>query len=95
MLRSFAYAASAVELLHGRRAPDGWEEEARQRFLGGYMAEVDQALLPAGANAVTKLLAIFELERAIYELRYELGNRPDWVGIPVACITRLLEAMPA
>jgi trehalose synthase-fused probable maltokinase len=94
MLRSFAYAASAVELLRGRRGPDGWEEEARERFLAGYMAEVDQAILPAGTSAITKLLAIFELERAIYELRYELDNRPDWVGIPVACITRLLEAMP-
>jgi len=40
-------------------------------------------------------LAIFELERAIYELRYELNNRPDWVPIPVTCITRLLERAPA
>jgi trehalose synthase-fused probable maltokinase len=95
MLRSFSYAASAVDLLHGRTAPELWEEEARELFLAGYMAEVDQALLPAGASATAKLLAIFELERAIYELRYELGNRPDWVGIPVACITRLLEGMPA
>jgi len=95
MLRSFAYAASAVELMRRRPAPAGWEEAARERFLDGYMSEVDHAILPAGANAIAKLLAIFELERAIYELRYELNNRPDWVGIPVACITRLLEAMPA
>jgi len=95
MLRSFAYAASAVELLRRRPAPEGWEAQARERFLDGYMAEVDHAILPAGANAIAKLLAIFELERAIYELRYELNNRPDWVGIPVACITRLLAAMPA
>jgi maltokinase len=95
MLRSFSYAAAAVELLRGHPAPEGWEEEARERFLAGYMAEVDPAVLPAGATAVAKLLATFELERAVYELRYELDNRPDWVGIPVACITRLLEAMPA
>ena len=38
-----------------------------------------------------KLLAIFELEKSIYELRYELNNRPDWVPIPVAGIARLLE----
>jgi trehalose synthase-fused probable maltokinase len=95
MLRSFAYAASGVELLRGSAAPAGWEQEARERFLDGYLAEVDNAILPAGAHAIAKLLAIFELERAIYELRYELNNRPDWVGIPVACITRLLEAMPA
>ena len=40
---------------------------------------------------VAKLLAVFELEKAVYELRYELNNRPDWVGIPVAGIERLLE----
>ena len=38
------------------------------------------------------MLAIFELEKAIYELQYELDNRPDWVPIPVAGIRRLLEA---
>jgi maltokinase len=95
MLRSFAYAASAVSILRETEAPEGWEQDARQRFLGSYMAEIDQAILPAGQAAIEKLLGIFELERAIYELRYELNNRPDWVGIPVACITRLLEATPA
>jgi predicted trehalose synthase len=48
--------------------------------------------LPPGQDAVTKLLSVFELEKAVYELRYELNNRPDWVGIPVAGIVRLLEA---
>ena len=37
-----------------------------------------------------RLLAVFELEKAVYELRYELDNRPDWVKIPVAGIARLL-----
>ena len=43
-------------------------------------------------TAADQLLAIFELEKAVYELRYELNNRPDWVSIPVAGILRLLEA---
>jgi predicted trehalose synthase len=38
-----------------------------------------------------KLLAVFELEKAVYELRYELNHRPDWVSIPVAGILRMLE----
>jgi maltokinase len=38
------------------------------------------------------LLAVFELEKAVYKLRYELNNRPDWVGIPVAGIRRLLDS---
>jgi predicted trehalose synthase len=91
MLRSFAYAASASELLRGEPAPPGWEEQAREGFLEAYLESVDQSLLPAGRPATEKLLAIFELEKAVYELRYELNNRPDWVSIPVAGIARLLQ----
>ena len=49
------------------------------------------ALLPGGEAAIRNTLAIFELEKAIYELQYELDNRPDWLPIPVAGIARLLE----
>ncbi|MDP2712014.1 MAG: phosphotransferase [Solirubrobacteraceae bacterium] len=90
MLRSFAYAASAARLLRGAPAPDGWEEQARSAFLEAYLESVEPTLLPAGRPAIDKLLAIFELEKAVYELRYELNNRPDWVPIPVAGIARLL-----
>ena len=89
MLRSFAYAASAAER-RGRPAPDGWEQRARDGFLEGYLAAVDPALLPPGEAGTRTLLAVFELEKAVYELRYELDNRPDWVPIPVAGIERLL-----
>jgi trehalose synthase-fused probable maltokinase len=92
MLRSFAYAASAVERLRGGAAAPGWEEKARAAFLAGYREGVDSALLPPGEDAMARLLAVFELEKAVYELRYELDNRPDWVQIPVAGIERLLEA---
>ncbi len=85
MLRSFAYAASARDL------PEGWEAEARQLFLEGYFGAVEPVLMPAGEASISRLLAIHELEKAIYELRYELNNRPDWVAIPVAAIQRLLD----
>jgi trehalose synthase-fused probable maltokinase len=91
MLRSFAYAASASELLHGAGAPAGWEHEVRRAYLDGYLHETDTSLLPPGRAAVERLLAVFELEKAVYELRYELDNRPDWVKIPVAGIARLLD----
>jgi predicted trehalose synthase len=90
MLRSFAYAASAMEQ-DGDAASRAWEERARGAFLGGYLAEVEPSLMPAGQQAIDKLLSIFELEKAVYELRYEMDNRPDWIGIPVAGIARLLE----
>ena len=64
------------------------------RILGAHEADggvVDAALLPSGQAAVDRLLAVYELEKAVYELRYELDNRPDWVGIPVAGIQRLIE----
>jgi trehalose synthase-fused probable maltokinase len=91
MLRSFAYATSAVQIQVGTPAPPDFEQRARERFLERYLGAVDSTLLPAGEASVRNLLSIFELEKAIYELQYELDNRPDWVPIPVAGIRRLLE----
>jgi trehalose synthase-fused probable maltokinase len=91
MLRSFAYVASAGPLLRGTTPPPGWEERAREVFLDAYRRSVDPSLVPSGA-AMDKLLQVFELEKAVYELRYELNNRPDWLPIPVAGIVRLLDA---
>jgi trehalose synthase-fused probable maltokinase len=91
MLRSFAYVASAIEIQRGITAPEGWEERARETFLAHYFEHVEASLLPHGEQAIANLLAVFELEKAVYELRYEGNNRPDWVAIPVAGIRRLLE----
>jgi maltokinase len=91
ILRSFAYAATAAELTRDADVPDDWEERARDRFLESYLETVDATLLPPGGAAIERLLAVFELEKAVYELRYELDNRPDWVGIPVAGIERLMQ----
>jgi maltokinase len=91
MLRSFSYAVSAARLQRGIDPPDDWEEHAREHFLDGYYATVDPSLIPSGREALRRLLSVFELEKAVYELRYELNNRPDWVGIPVEGIRRLLE----
>jgi maltokinase len=92
MLRSFAYATSSMEIVRGQPAPADFEERARRTFLEHYFSNIDPALLPAGEAAVINLLSIFELEKAIYELQYELDNRPDWLAIPVAGIARLLES---
>ncbi|MGE5273136.1 MAG: maltokinase N-terminal cap-like domain-containing protein [Verrucomicrobiota bacterium] len=94
MLRSFAYAANALELLRGTEAPTGWGERARAEFLAGYQQTVDATIVPPGPEAFERLLSVFELEKAVYELRYELSMRPDWVPIPVAGILRILEEEP-
>ena len=92
MLRSFSYVRAGARILRGVEPPEGWEELARDRFLTGYHRAVDSSLLPPGQQATDQLLAVFELEKAVYELRYELNNRPDWVAIPVAGIVRLLDS---
>jgi maltokinase len=92
MLRSLSYVTAGARLLRGVTAPDGWEERARAAFLDGYFERADPNLLPPGEVPTQQLLTVFELEKAVYELRYELNNRPDWIAIPVAGIARLLES---
>jgi trehalose synthase-fused probable maltokinase len=93
MLRSFSYAASASALEHGIEPPTGWEGRARSEFLAGYLAEADPTIIPDG-SVLDRRLRLFELEKALYELHYELGHRPDWVRVPVAGILQLLDEEP-
>jgi predicted trehalose synthase len=92
MLRSFAYLTAASSVMRGRQLSADFEQRARDAFLETYMTTVDRSLLPAGQSAVDSLLSLFELERAIYELHYEIEHRPEWAAIPVAGISRLLES---
>ena len=92
MLRSFSYVTAGAQLLRGEVAPEDWEDRARETFLEGYFDRVEPSLLPPGAAPTRQLLAVFELEKAVYELRYELNNRPDWVAIPVAGVLRLIDS---
>ena len=91
MLRSFAYAADAAPVLKGVDPPAGWVEECRTSFLEGYRSTVESRLLPSSEAGAERLIGLFELEKLLYELRYEVENRPDWAGIPVAGVLRLLE----
>jgi predicted trehalose synthase len=86
MLRSFTYATGVAGV--DREV----EERARAEFLSGYLAAVEPSGLLPQPETTERLLRIFELEKAIYELRYELANRPDWVHVPVSGIQHLLEA---
>jgi maltose alpha-D-glucosyltransferase / alpha-amylase len=94
MLRSFGYVQHGAlrnvahnEAEAARLAPlaRAWEIEVRQAFLAAYDAAAREAKLyaPGALQAGGGLLGLFELEKALYELRYELGNRPGWVGIPL------------
>jgi len=81
MLRSFAYAAAAVELEGA--APGERAFACRDAFLDGYLRTTKSSgLLPEGEEGFRVTLEALELERSVYELRYELQSRPDWVRIP-------------
>ena len=101
MLRSFNYAAhAALRQLLPDRASDGqalaphladWEWQARAAFLNGYAeATRDSEGFAIDSAQATLLLRAFTLEKACYELRYELDNRPDWVEIPLGGLCELL-----
>ncbi len=104
MLRSFSYAASVgvrqaredgtvIESADLERRARHWEEAARAEFTNGYLAKQPlAAFLPPTRPAVQDGIALFELEKVFYELEYELDNRPQWVGVPLAGIERVLLA---
>jgi maltokinase len=93
MLRSFDYAAAAALAERMRpRAPlwphlsavgEAWAVANRDAFWAAYLERVDgTGLLPGGGGALVVRRA-FEVSKAVYEVGYELGHRPDWVGIPL------------
>ena len=94
MTRSFAYVGDASLLLEGIEAPPGWVEACRTAFVDGYLASADERLLPSSRGGFDRLLALYELEKLVYELRYETRNRPDWAAIPIVGMLRLLETVP-
>lgn len=83
-LRSFDYARSAHADPTGEAAR-AWSTSARAAFLDGYLA---------GRDAPAAILAAYVIDKAIYEVRYELRNRPDWVGIPLDSIEDELAGFP-
>ena len=99
MLRSFNYAQCSAlrDAAHNaeeieKLAPlaRAWEAEARRTFLRAYDDAARGALLYESLVPGEGLLGLFELEKALYELRYEIGNRPDWVRIPLQGVLGLL-----
>jgi maltose alpha-D-glucosyltransferase/alpha-amylase len=99
MLRSFSYAAAAALAKSVESTDDeaklaplaaDWETQVRAAFLAAYDETARKAGIYASREDMQTLLAFFELEKALYELRYELNNRPDWVRTPLAGIARLL-----
>jgi maltose alpha-D-glucosyltransferase / alpha-amylase len=103
MVRSYSYAAYAALFAFTLHAPDDyplleawadtWQHWVAAAFLSGYRATIGaagrpaSALLPSG-DRFNRLLSAFVLEKATYELAYELNNRPDWVRIPLTGLVK-------
>jgi trehalose synthase-fused probable maltokinase len=85
MLRSFEYAGATVEL--EGKPPGPRAASARSAFLAGYQQAMrGSVLVPQDDAGFTGLLDALVLEKALYELRYELSHRPDWVRIPAKAL---------
>ena len=100
MLRSFSYAAYSALDLYVQRRPDSqrtlepwtrmWQNAVCTSFLNAYRQTIgtNPLLLPEPQQA-DSLLSAYLLEKALYELLYELNNRPTWVRIPLSGILSL------
>jgi len=102
MVNSFYYAANSALLKAQLREEDvpylapwaeGWYRYHASVFLNSYLQEAAQgSFLPADRKELEVILTCFMLDKAVYELGYELNNRPDWVMIPIKSILDLLSA---
>ncbi len=101
MLRSFNYAA-VTQLNHDRNRPEDleqlrpwakfWNLWVSVNYLKGYFAATQGTQIIPNSDADKQLmLEAYLLEKAVYELAYELNNRPDWVHVPIDGILTLLE----
>jgi maltose alpha-D-glucosyltransferase/alpha-amylase len=104
MLRSFHYAAASalqdqvskdqeragdVRLLE--RWADAWYLWVSAAYLKEYLAVAALgSFLPQARDDLRALLDIYLLEKAVYELIYELNNRPGWVGIPLRGVQQIM-----
>ncbi|HTX23884.1 MAG TPA: maltose alpha-D-glucosyltransferase [Steroidobacteraceae bacterium] len=100
MLRSFVYARSMAMRRRALESDEesarwqplllAWERAARTQFLAAYAEAVRGSTLYSSFRETGPLLDLFELEKALYELRYEVRHRPDWIGIPLGSLLTLV-----
>lgn len=101
MIRSLHYASNAASV--GLLAAPGnvisaaetwqrqWYLNCRAAFLSGYQESLTASgIVPEDSSAAAALLDLFVVEKVLYELRYEIHHRPDWVAIPLAGLQEVL-----
>ena len=101
LIRSIDYSATAALERALKVAPDEkgklgaalaeWRDRAAEAFLATYRdAMTDQRLWPANPRAAEQMLNFFLVEKALYEIEYELAHRPDWLRVPLTGMLQLL-----
>ncbi|MBK8010958.1 MAG: maltose alpha-D-glucosyltransferase [Deltaproteobacteria bacterium] len=99
MVRSFSYAAESLLRAGRLRERDrerlhpwamAWTRYVSAAYLDGYTRMVDAALMPPERDAST-LLAFYTADKCVYEIAYELNNRPAWLSIPISGLLELLD----
>jgi maltose alpha-D-glucosyltransferase/alpha-amylase len=101
LIRSIDYSATAALERAVKSAPDehgklaraleAWREHSAAAFMTSYRASLtDTRLWPQSLEAADRLLDFFLLEKAFYEIEYELAHRPDWLRVPLAGTWRIL-----
>ncbi|MDH2386294.1 maltose alpha-D-glucosyltransferase [Bradyrhizobium sp. CER78] len=105
LIRSIDYAATAALERALKVSPDEsgrlslalaeWRDQAAEALLAAYRETMaGQRLWPTDAKAADRLLSFFLLEKAFYEIEYELANRPDWLRVPLTGLLRILAQQP-
>jgi maltose alpha-D-glucosyltransferase / alpha-amylase len=80
---------------HGKiaRALDIWRDRSAATFVDTYRKTVaDHPLWPGDARKADRVLDFFLLEKAFYEIGYELAHRPEWLRVPLTGILKILSA---
>jgi maltose alpha-D-glucosyltransferase/alpha-amylase len=105
MLRSFNYAAYSAlfsqrdsglirpeDLAFLESSAYFWRLWVSATFLKAYLGEASKGnFIPKAKGEIQALLDIYLLEKAVYELGYELNNRPEWIMIPIQGIRELIK----
>ncbi|HWM45553.1 MAG TPA: maltose alpha-D-glucosyltransferase [Xanthobacteraceae bacterium] len=101
LIRSLDYAVTAARLAilgttpeedaRIAQAVDQWRLQSAKAFMGGiFEVTAGSRLWPQDIDVTQRLVRFFVAEKAIYEVEYELANRPDWVAVPLAGISRAI-----
>jgi maltose alpha-D-glucosyltransferase / alpha-amylase len=105
LIRSIDYSATAAYERALRVGSDDqnrlaaalaeWRDRAVDAFLASYReTTANHRFWPAGPTAAGQILNFFLLEKAFYEVEYELSHRPDWLRVPLTGIIRILSQQP-